>query len=121
MAGTTTRWLGSSLAEYEFDKLIDLNSPAAELHDCLNLLEGKGNYIFAKRALSRIQAVKIGQGDLRDRFKAAIDEGCVLEKGATLFLYHANPIEHARLTEEADLIEGNRECLEPTGCNKIMA
>ena len=80
----------------------------------------KGNYIFAEQLGNGTWfAIYVGQGDLRDRYNAALREGCVTEKGATHYHYHTNNQSSVvkRLREENDIIEGNPECESPLGCN----
>ena len=76
-----------------------------------------GNYIFAKVVGSVWNAVYVGQGDLQDRYDAAIKEGCVTAKGATYYHVHLSSNRAARLAEEQDIISGNSECTWPIGCN----
>ena len=76
-----------------------------------------GNYIFAKVVKGVWNAVYVGQGDLRDRYDDAINEGCVTRKGATHYHVHLNVNEDARRVEETDIINGNLECRWPVGCN----
>lgn len=80
-----------------------------------------GNYIFAKFVNGRWQPVYIGEGDLRDRYNAALREGCVTKKNATHYHEHLQSSKSAGVEEEADLIAGNPDCMEPTGCNKIRS
>lgn len=77
----------------------------------------KGNYIFAKVVNGVWNAVYIGQGILRDRYDAALQEGCVSSHGATHYHAHLNTNANARLSEERDLINGRPECIWPNGCN----
>lgn len=80
----------------------------------------KGNYIFAKRRpLGGWDAVYVGQGELRNRYDAAIREKCVNRKGATHYHRHMNPIDVRREAEEADIIDGHPECRAPDGCNEV--
>ena len=76
-----------------------------------------GNYIFAKQINNIWYAVYVGQGDLQDRYDAAMREGCVNQQGATHYHVHNNANRSARLAEEKDVIEGNAECKHPRGCN----
>lgn len=86
-----------------------------------------GNYIFAKRKLDdkgEFQywlAVYVGEGNLRDRYNAAIREGCVTDKSATHYHYHTKNenLPYSRKKEESDIIEGNPECKHPRGCNGV--
>lgn len=77
----------------------------------------KGNYIFAKVENDFWKAVYVGQGDLRERYDAAINEGCVSDKGTTHYHVHLNSDSSARQKEEQDIVAGNQECLWPNGCN----
>ena len=77
-----------------------------------------GNYIFAKFAGGTYYAVYVGQGDLKSRRQAALDDGCVQSKGATQFHCHNNSNKDARLAEESDILGGNPEAYTPTGCNE---
>jgi hypothetical protein len=76
-----------------------------------------GNYIVARRVSDGWEAVYVGQGDLHDRKNAAMNEGCVIRKGATHFHCHVNNDESGRLAEEADVLAGNPEAYTPRGCN----
>ena len=78
-----------------------------------------GNYVFAKPAAAGWAAVYIGEGDLRTRRAAHLNKGCVTDKGSTRFHCHLNSSESARLAEEADMLDGNPEAYEPTGCNVL--
>ena len=100
-------WTGNSGAQYEYTvHELPWQPPAYT-----------GNYIFAKQVNGIWHAVYIGQGDLQDRYAAAMREGCVTEKGATHYHEHLNYDETARWGEERDLITGNPECKQPNGCN----
>lgn len=77
-----------------------------------------GNYIFARQVSSGWEAVYVGQGDVKDRKNAAINEGCVDEKGATHFHCHIHSVESDRRAEERDVLAGNPEAYVPTGCNE---
>ena len=77
----------------------------------------KGNYIFAKQAHGIWNAVYIGEGELIDRYNAALREGCVKDNNATHYHELLNSNEVARKNQERDLIAGNPECKWPTGCN----
>ena len=79
----------------------------------------KGNYIFAKQIGPYWEAIYIGQGDLQDRYDAAVREGCVTRKGATHYHEHLRAREDERRQEERDLISGNAECRAPKGCNGV--
>lgn len=76
-----------------------------------------GNYIFAKVVGGVWNAVYVGQGDLQTRYDAAINEGCVTNKGATHYHVHLNADKGTRQAEETDVINGNPECNWPVGCN----
>lgn len=77
----------------------------------------KGNYVFAKMVGMYWEPVYIGQGDLQDRYAAALDEGCVTTKAPTHYHLHMNSNEIALKDEERDLIDGNPACRWPNGCN----
>ena len=77
----------------------------------------KGNYIFAKQIGGLWNAVYIGEGELIDRYNAALREGCVVDNIATHYHEHLNVSEVARKNQEKDLIAGNPECKSPAGCN----
>ena len=79
--------------------------------------DSDGNYIFARFENGHWQAVYIGQGDLRDRYDGAFNDGCVTERGATHWHAHPQPDSALRKAEEADLIAGNIQCWAPNGCN----
>lgn len=81
----------------------------------------KGNYIFAREVWNGYEAVYVGEGSLRDRYNAALEDGCVEDKGATHYHYHPNAYEDGRKMEEQDIILGNPECLTSDGCNEIVA
>ena len=76
-----------------------------------------GNYIFARQINGIWYAVYVGQGDLRERYHAALREGCVTRKGATHYHEHLNSSGPSRRLEETDVIDGNPECKGPRGCN----
>ena len=101
------KWIGDSGNSYEYAvHELDWQPPSY-----------KGNYIFAKIANGAWHAVYVGQGNLQDRYTAAIAEGCVTKKGATHYHEHLNYDEDARRDEEGDIIAGNPECNWPVGCN----
>ena len=102
-------WRGASgrLYPYEYERL---PAPPAT--------NAEGNYTFAKVIGNRWHTVYVGQGKLRDRYDAAIREGCVTRKSATHYHWHLNASEAAREQEESDIIRGNSECRAPTGCNE---
>ena len=77
----------------------------------------EGNYVFAWKGAQYWHAVYVGQGKLQDRYDAAIEEGCVTEKGATHYHWRPNDSKSSRTDEESDIIEGNPECKAPNGCN----
>ena len=105
----TLNWRGASGKTYAYSRHGLDWVPAADQD---------GNYIFAKFAGGTYYAVYVGQGDLRSRRQAALDEGCVQKKGATQFHCHRNSNKDARLAEESDVLEGNPEAYAPTGCNE---
>ena len=104
----TVNWRGSSGVEYKYT-----------VHELpWRPDEGQiGNYIFAKKLGSFWNAVYVGQGDLRERYDAALDEGCVTSKSATHYHGHLNSNSVNRRNEERDIIAGNSECKWPKGCN----
>lgn len=75
------------------------------------------NYIFCKLDNGEWKAVYIGQGDLKQRTESHIEHGCVLRKGATHIHAHLEQNESNRLREEEDLLLGNNEAYDPSGCN----
>ena len=77
-----------------------------------------GNYIFARYENGAWRAIYIGQGDLKQRYDAAMADQCVAMHGATHYHAHLNAELRLRLAEERDLIAGNPVCLWPTGCNR---
>ena len=80
----------------------------------------EGNYIFAKLtnpSTEYYDAVYIGEGNLNDRTKAHIREGCVTAKGATHIHAHLNADEDARKSEESGLLAKHTEAYVPLGCN----
>jgi hypothetical protein len=103
-------WAGASGREYEYD-IYRLPLSAEPGH--------AGNYVYAKQdAEHRWVPVYIGQGDL------ALSAGekhpqapCIAERGATHFHCHRNGDAEARAAEEQDLLAGNRDALQPLGCN----
>ena len=107
----TADWRGQSGKTYSY-QVHDLNQrPTAD---------EEGNYIFAK-CVDYVdyawKAVYVGQGNLQDRYDAAIKEGCVTRKGATHYHSHPNSNTDSRQEEEQDIIKGNPECQWPDGCN----
>lgn len=108
MSDQTVNWPGSSGTTYTYHvNQLPWRPDAGQ----------EGNYIFAKVVNGVWKAVYIGQGILRDRYDAALQEGCVSTKGATHYHAHLNASASARLSEEQDLIDGRPECIWPTGCN----
>lgn len=108
MSKLTHNWHGQSGHSYKYCvKQIDWK-PASEQD---------GNYIFAKQVNGVWNAVYVGQGDLLNRYNAAMKEGCVIRKGATHYHVHLNGNERPRKEEEMDIIKGNPECNWPIGCN----
>lgn len=103
------RWRGKSGESYTYEihKLPWRPSPNQD-----------GNYIFAKKPGQFWHAVYVGQGNLQDRYDAALDDGCVTVKGATHYHVHLNSNSNSRTREESDIIAGNPECMDPTGCNR---
>ena len=108
----TTTWEGVSGKQYIYMTFELLHEPPKDT---------TGNYIFAKQSSSGTwSAVYVGQGNLRDRYDAALQEGCVTDKDATHYHYHTDnqSSETDRLREESDIIEGNSECKASRGgCN----
>ena len=104
----TQDWIGASGATYTY-----------HIHPMSWIPETgqKGNYIFAKQINAIWHAVYIGEGDLGDRYNAALHEGCITGKRATHYHEHLNSNETTRKNEERDLITGNPECEWPAGCN----
>ncbi|MBA7608183.1 hypothetical protein ES703_15359 [subsurface metagenome] len=76
-----------------------------------------GNYIFAKTEGTQCLAVYIGEGDLEDRVSNHHRADCIRSKGATHIHARKNEDDRARKAEESDLLDGNPEAYEPTGCN----
>ncbi len=85
---------------------------------CRPYSNNEGNYVFAKLVDDNWQAVYIGEGKLRDRYDEAMNKECVTDKDATHYHWHLNADADERFYEEADMIDGNDECMEPTGCNR---
>ena len=105
---TTTHWRGGSGSQYEY------NVGPISARPVTN---SEGNYVFARQTAGIWFAVYVGQGQLRDRYDAAIREGCVTRKGATHYHWHLNSSAANRKSEERDVIAGNPECKAPRGCN----
>ena len=85
---STHTWHGSTgnIYRYEIHPLHPLFIPSTH-----------GNYVFAKLSPQGLWlAVYVGQGHLQERHAAAIREGCVLQKYATHFHYHANALDTRR-------------------------
>ena len=105
-------WRGESGTHYQFgEHQLPHNPP-----------DRTGNYIFAKRHPNGYWlAVYVGEGNLRDRYNAAIKEGCVTRKEATHYHFHTRNenLPYTRGKEESDIIEGNTECKHPRGCNGV--
>ena len=105
-----TTWKGKSGEQYTY-RTFELPHEPPE--------DTKGNYIFAEQLNGTWLAVYVGQGNLRDRYDAALQEGCVTENGATH--YHCHTDNQSSVTdrrqEESDIIKGNPECKAPFGCN----
>ena len=106
---TTFTWTGRSGRSYTYNVY---QMPA-------NPNSVDGNYVFAKIVNGRWQPIYFGQGDLRDRYNAAIREGCVTRKGATHWHAHTEANAQTRRNEESDLIAGNSACRPPSGCNEV--
>lgn len=80
-----------------------------------------GNYIFAKCVGDDDwQPVYIGQGELKDAYNRAIEKGCVQKHGATHYHMFIEADMLRREAEEADLIKGYPQCMEPDGCNEVV-
>ena len=77
-----------------------------------------GNYIFAKPVNNGWHAVYIGEGDINDRVNDPEHYQCAARKGATHVHVHLNANQQARRNEESDLLSGNPEAYEPSGCNR---
>ena len=105
----TVDWTGASGKKYTYH-VHDLNFDPNPNQD--------GNYIFEKVVNSVWNAVYVGEGDLKERIAAAKRDGCVTRKAATHIHAHLNGSEKNRKAEEADILAGNPEAYEPTGCNK---
>ena len=104
----TCTWPGSSGKKYEFSILpLDFDFPENQ----------NGNYIFAKIVNNAWHAVYIGEGDLTERTKFRIEDGCVIRKKATHIHAHLNPDKASRKAEEKDLLDGNSESYTSVGCN----
>lgn len=103
-------WIGISGKAYSYE-LVPLHAAAPP--------PSKGNYIFSNERPEPKEAVYVGEGHLPDRYAAALKEGCIILRGATHYSYHTRNAhdEAARKKEELDIIDGNPECLAPTGCN----
>lgn len=106
---STVYWEGASGKTYQYILRPLHTSPPS----------GKGNYIFAKKVQDSFDAVYVGQGDLPERYDAAMDEGCVQKRGATHYCYHTRNANSRtdRQDEELDIIKGHPECKAPNGCN----
>lgn len=109
MENEKVNWSGKSGKKYTFtvfDNTAEFN-------------EIDGNYIFAKRIGNVWYAIYIGEGNLKLRTKDCEHLAAAKHCGFTHYHAHANINEKLRKEEEADLIEGNPECLEENGgCNK---
>lgn len=77
-----------------------------------------GNYIFSKLIGGIWYAVYIGEGDINDRVNEPEHYQCATKKGATHVHVHTQANEQGRLAEEQDLLAGNPEAYDPTGCNQ---
>ena len=78
----------------------------------------KKETIFSQRYINKYWLpIYIGQGDLQDRYDAALAEGCVESKNATHYHVRSNGNKVDREGEESDLIAGNTQCEWPNGCN----
>ena len=104
-------WHGGTGQGYTYG-VYGLNWPPAANQD--------GNYVFAKEVQDGWEAVYIGQGDLKTRRAAHLNDVCVTRKGATHFHCNLKRDESARLAEEADMLNGNSEAYEPIGCNERL-
>ena len=103
------KWPGASGDTYDFWVYpFDVDTPATF----------EGVYIFTKKVGSMWHAVYIGQGKLGDRLAAHRREGCVFRKGATHVHLTTVASQDKRLRMERDLLAGNVEAYEPTGCNE---
>lgn len=77
----------------------------------------KGNYIFARKVNNGWEAVYIGEGDINERIKDHVNNKPLIVKGAThIHIMEVNDKETS-FQIETELLEGNTEAYEPTGCN----
>ena len=106
---TSATWFGESNKKYRYRVTRISARPTTN---------ESGNYIFSKiNPRGWWDAVYVGQGKLRDRYDAALQEGCVTKKNATHYHSHLNAWYSDRTEEESDIIKGNTECKHPRGCN----
>jgi hypothetical protein len=109
---TTCQWTGASGTPYTYY----IYTLPQTFSKC------DGNYIYAKHPPgppgAGWLAVYIGEGDLEERCSEKHHQAdCIAEKGATHVHAHKNASEKSRKAEESDLLAGNPEAYEPTGCN----
>jgi len=105
---TTCKWTGASGTQYTYH----IYTLPQHFSKC------DGNYIYAKWNGSHWLAVYIGEGDLSERCTENHHQApCISRKGATHVHAHQTASEDARKAEESDLLAGNPEAYEPSGCN----
>jgi hypothetical protein len=104
----THYWKGASGKSYlYYIKDIDFNFKEDQ----------NGNYIFCKKIKGVWKAIYIGEGDLEDRTKFRINDGCVKTKGSTHIHAHIENSESDRKKEETDILNNHPESYVPIGCN----
>ena len=104
-------WTGASGRKYEYHAWYVRSRPGDP--------EEEGNYIFAKIENGYWIPLYIGQGLLQRRYDAALQEGCVVSKGASHYHVHLENNRERRIQEEIDIIDAFPQCKRPTGCNNI--
>lgn len=80
----------------------------------------QGIYLFCREIKGNWEVVYIGHGNIKFETEKLIKEGKVLEKGSTHIYVHVDNDVESQIRKESDIIGGNLECYEPTGCNIKM-
>jgi hypothetical protein len=80
----------------------------------------EGIFLFCRNFKENWEVIYVGSGKVKYETEKILKEGKVIEKGATHIYFHVDNDNESRFRKEADIIAGNQECYEPTGCNIRM-
>ena len=105
----TVHWRGASGSDYKY-WVYPIGTTFKEV---------PGNYIFTKRENGRWRPIYVGETEnLGERFDTHHKAQCIARKSATHIRAHTSSERvEVRRAEESDIIKGNAECKEPSGCN----